>query len=108
EPGLERPEAARQIGTEIARPACASGEPSGLPAQIGRWSRKCLPMAIAVAHDEEAGVVGHLPPFVEIKRDRIRALKSCQLWGKHRRENPESPEGAVDVKPKPLLPAQRA
>src|SRR5262249_62006401 len=107
-PGLERPETARQIGAEIARPARTGGEASGLPAQIGRRSRKCLPMAIAVAHDEEAGVVGHLTPFVEIKRDRIRALKSCQPRGKHRRENPKSPEGAVDVKPKPLLPAQRA
>jgi hypothetical protein len=42
---------------------------------------------------------------VEIKRNRIRALKSCQPRRKHRRENPESTEGAVDVKPKPLLAA---
>ena len=65
-------------------------------------------MAIAVAHDEEAGIIGHLSPFVEIKRNRIRALEPCQPRRKHRRENPESTEGAIDVKPKPLLAAQRA
>ena len=53
-------------------------------------------MPIAVAHDEEAGIIGHLSPFVEIKRNRIRALKSCQPRRKYRRENPESTEGAID------------
>ena len=65
-------------------------------------------MAVAVAHNEEASVIRHLSPFVEIKRNRIRALKSCQPRRELRRENPESTEGAIDVKPKPLLAAQRA
>jgi hypothetical protein len=67
-----------------------------------------LPGPFAIAHDEEAGIIGHLAPFVEIKRNRIRALKSRQPRREHRRENPERPEGAVDVKPDSLVAAQRA
>ena len=69
EPGLERPKAARQIGPEIARPGRARGEAPGFPAQIGRRRGKRLAMPLAVANDQEAGVIGHLSPFVEIERD---------------------------------------
>ena len=42
EPGLERAEAARQIGTEIAGPGRAGGKPARLAAQIGRRRGKGL------------------------------------------------------------------
>jgi hypothetical protein len=65
-------------------------------------------MTIAVAHDEEAGVIGHLPPFVEIERYRVRAFDSGEPRRKYRRKHPERAKGAVDVKPKLFFAAQRA
>ena len=99
EPGLQRAEAARQIRPEIAGPRRARREPARLPAQIGRRRRKRFAMLLAVAHEQEARVVGHLSPFVEIERDGIGALDAGEprreLW----RQNPERAEGAVDMKP---------
>ena len=108
EPGLERAKAARQIGPEIARPGRAGGKAPRFAAQIGRRRGKRLAVLLAVAHHQEAGVVGHLPPFVEIERDRIRVFDSGQPRRQLRRENAERAIGAVDVKPELLLAAQRA
>ena len=63
-------------------------------------------MPLAVAHQQEAGVVRHLPPFVEIERDGIRALDAGKPRRELGRQNAERAEGAVDVKPEPLLAAQ--
>jgi hypothetical protein len=78
EPGFQRAETARQIGAEIARPGRACRESPGLAAQIGRGCRKRFAVLLAVAHQQEAGIVRHLPPFVKIKRDRIRVFNSGQ------------------------------
>src|SRR5258708_4061109 len=64
-------------------------------------------MPLAVADHQEAGVIRHLPPFVEIERDRVRAFDSGEPRRECRRENSERTEGAVDVKPQPLYTAQR-
>ena len=76
EPGLQRAKAARQIGSEIARPHRAGGEAASFATQIGGRRREGVAMPIAVTHDEQAGVVGHLSPFVKIERNRIRILDS--------------------------------
>ncbi len=108
EPGLERPEAPRQIRSEFARPWRARGKASGLAAQIRRRRGERLAVLPAVANHQEAGVVRHLSPFVEIKRDRIGIFQSSQPRRQHRRENSERAIGAIDVKPELLLAAQRA
>ena len=65
-------------------------------------------MLLAVAHDQETGVIGHLPPFVKIQRDGIRALKSGEPRRQCRRKNAKRAISAVDVKPETLFTAQRA
>ena len=82
EPGLQRAKAARQIGAEIARPGRAGGEAAGLAAQIGGGRREGRAMLLAVAHHQEAGVVLHLAPFVEIERDRIRLAPVPRATGR--------------------------
>ena len=62
-------------------------------------------MAFALAHQEEARIVRHLPPFVEIKRDGIRALDTGKARRKLGREDRERAKGAVDVKPQLLFAA---
>ena len=63
-------------------------------------------MAFAVAHQQKAGVVGDLAPFVEIERNRIRTFDAGKPWRQLRRENAERTEGAIDVKPDLLLATQ--
>ena len=108
EPGLQRAEAARQVGAEIAGPDCTRRKPPRLAAQIGRRLRKGLPVLLAVAHQQEAGVVGHLPPFVEVERDGIGELDAAEQRRELGREDRERPEGAIDVKPDSFLAAQRS
>ena len=62
-------------------------------------------MLIAVAHDQEAGVVVDLAPFVEVERDRIRLRQALQLRGDLVRQHAERTVGAVDVKPQPFVAA---
>ncbi len=64
-------------------------------------------MPIAVADEQEAGIVGHLSPFVEIERDGIGVLNSGQSRRQRWRENPQRAKGAVDMKPESLFAAQR-
>src|SRR5579871_3039929 len=60
-------------------------------------------MTLAVADEQESGVVGHLPPFVKIERDGIGALDTGEKRRQRRRQDAERTEGAVDMKPDVLL-----
>ena len=62
-------------------------------------------MPVAVAHDQEAGIIGHLSPFVEVERNGIGPFEPREQWGDLRRENAERAIGAVDMKPEPLFAA---
>jgi hypothetical protein len=66
EPCLQRPEATRKIGTEVARPRRSSGKAAGLATQIGGGRSERVLMKTSVANDYEAGIVGNLRPFVKI------------------------------------------
>jgi len=67
EPGLEGAEAAGKVGAEIARPGRSGGKAVRLAPQIGGRRGEGVAMQGAVAHQDEAGVVGHLQPFVEVE-----------------------------------------
>ena len=60
-------------------------------------------MQRTVAHQDEAGVIGHLPPFVEIKRDRVRLLDAGEPRRDVRRHDGERADGAVDMEPELFL-----
>ena len=98
-PGFQRAEAARQVGTEVARPRVPGGEAALGPLQIGGGHRERLLVRIAVANQEEPGVVRHVPPFVEIERDRIRLFDPLQQRAKLRRERRQRPDRAIDMEP---------
>ena len=61
--------------------ARAGPEAACLAPQVGCWSGEGIAMERAVAHQDEAGVIGHLAPFVKIEGQRIGALDA----GKARR-----------------------
>ena len=61
-------------------------------------------MQRAVAHQDKAGVVRHLPPFVEIERDRVRLLDAGKPRRDVGRHDGERADGAVDVEPECLPP----
>ena len=64
-------------------------------------------MPLAVANQQEAGVIRHLPPFVKIQRNRIRLLDSGKPRRQHGRKNPERAKRAIDMKPEIFVAAQR-
>ena len=55
-----------------------------------------------VAHEQEAGVIGDMRPFVEIEGDRIGALDSGQAGSQRLAERRERAEGPVDMKPQAI------
>ncbi len=65
-------------------------------------------MQRAVAHQDEAGVVGHLPPFVEIERDRIGLLDAGKPRRDIRRHDGKRADGAIDVEPYFFAPRDRS
>ena len=67
---------------------------------VSGWS-----MQVAVAHHQEAGIIGHLPPFVEVERDGIGPFEPAQQRCDPGCENAERAIGAVDMKPEPLFAA---
>ncbi len=77
EPGLERPEAARQIRSEIAGPGRTGGEPPRLPAQIGGRRRESIEMLAGIPDQQEPRVIGNLGPFMEVEGDRIRRFDAA-------------------------------
>ncbi len=77
-PYLQRAEAARQVGAQVAGPDAAAGEATLLPPQIGGVGAERLQLPRRIAHDDAAGVVGNLRPFVEIERDRVRPFDTAQ------------------------------
>ena len=102
EPGLEGTESAREIGAEIAGPGRAGGKPARLPAQIGGRCREARAVALPVAHQEIARVIGHLAPFVEIEGDGIRPLDAAEQRRQIRRHQGQRAIGRIDVEPDPL------
>lgn len=51
------------------------------------------------AHKDEASVVVHVQPLVEIKRYRVGALQSGQAWAQALAQNTQGSERAIDVQP---------
>src|ERR1039457_5167258 len=56
-------------------------------------------MQRTIPDEDKPRVVGHLPPFVEIKSDGVRALDSGQTRRNIRREHGESSVSGIDVEP---------
>ena len=75
EPHLERTKAARQRGPKVAEPGIAAGEAARVAAQIIGRQRECGAMQVAAAHQDAAGVVGHVQPFVEVEGQK----RGCAL-----------------------------
>ncbi len=110
EPGLERPEAARQVGPEIAGPGRAGLQAAALAPQVGGGGGEGVEVRLAVAHDQEAGVVGHLAPLVEVEGDRVGLREAGQQRTQRGREHAQRAERAVDVEPESFAigdPGQR-
>ncbi len=99
EPGLERAETTGKIGSEITGPRRSARQSPLLAAQVSGGGGESLAVQHAVAHQNEARVIRHLPPFVKVERQRIRALDSAQTGRQIGRQYSHCPEGAVHVKP---------
>ncbi len=106
EPDLQRAKTARQIGAEIARPGRAGCEAACLAPQVGCRSGEGIAMERAVAHQDEAGVVGHLAPFVKIEGQRIGVLDASKARREIRGEDRKRAVGTIDMQPKLLTPRQ--
>ena len=78
EPHLQGAEAPRQVRTEVAGPLPARGDAPRLAAQIGRAGGEGGPLALPVAHQDIAGVIGRLAPFVKIEGDGVGPLDAVQ------------------------------
>ena len=64
-------------------------------------------MPLAIAYQDEAGVVGNLAEFVEIEGQQIRALQALEARLELGREYRQRSQGAIDVEPEPFLLRQR-
>src|SRR5262249_36317657 len=82
EPGLEGAKTAREVGAVVAWPWRAGGKAARLAPQVGGLRREGAAVEFAIADEDEPGVVGHLPPLVEVERERVGAFDA----GKTRRE----------------------
>ena len=101
EPGFEGAKAARELRTVIAGPGRTAGQAAFGAFQIGFFlSGEGIQMQAAVAHQDKAGVVLHVRPFVEIEGDRIGALDAGQARRQVRRQHRHRAESAVDMKEK--------
>ena len=56
-------------------------------------------MERAVSHKDESGIVRHLPPFVEIERNRVGLLNAGEPRRKIGRHDSERANGAINVEP---------
>ena len=63
-------------------------------------------MLLAVAHQDEAGIVRHLCPLVKIECQRVGLLNSLEPRGQFRREHGQRTKGAVHMKPELLFRAK--
>jgi hypothetical protein len=74
--------------------------------QVRCGGREGIPVQLAVAYQDVSGIVGNLPPLMEIECQRIGALDTAEPRGQFRCELRQSSIGSVDVKPKLVPPAQ--
>ena len=64
-----------------------------------RTKRRTLAVQSAVAHQDEARIVGNLAPFVKVERQRIGPFDAPQAGRKIGRQHRQRAVGAVNVKP---------
>ena len=98
-PGFQRPEPSRQIGAEIAGPHVSRRKAARRAGEIGGVRREGAPVRLLVPHEEEARVIGHMQPFVEVEGDAVGALQPLHHRLEFGRKRRQRPEGAVDMEP---------
>ena len=64
-------------------------------------------MLRAFAHQDVAGVIGHLAPFVKVEGDRVGALDAAQPRRNVARQHAQRATGTIDMEPEVLFPCQR-
>jgi hypothetical protein len=102
-PDLQRAEAARQVGPEVAGPGGTPREPAALLAQVLGVRCEGAQLRRLVAHHDAARVVGDLAPLVEVERDRVGCFDAGEPRAQGAGQHAESAERAVDVKPELLV-----